>query len=177
MSATNPLSTDKLREEIAAALRAQRYSAARMNAATDAVVDIVLRHLAAAELDRARTVLAGGPGRLAADLIAALNAAHERLVQRPARDRDLGYEAGHDRVAILLARADEDPASAGWYLGRARETAMLPTVQSAIRELAIAWDVLHVGETETRHVGMLADRVHAAIDELESLHLGDEDDG
>lgn len=170
-----PRSTNQLREEIATALRAQRYSAARMNAATDAVVEVVVRHLTAREPDGPRTVLAGGPERLAADLAAALNAAHERALQRPAGDHDLASETGHDRVATLLSRANELPNSAGWHLGRAHEMAMLPVLQSAIRELAIARDVLEVGPSETRRAGMLADRVHAAIDELDSLHLRRED--
>ena len=175
MSVGEPLSTEKLREEIAAALRAQRYSAARMNAATEAVVDIVLRHLSASDPDRARTVLAGGPGRLAADLVAAMNAAHGRVVQGSKGNRDLASEARHDRSAIFVSRAVAELASAGWYLGRAYEMAFLPSVRNAIREIAIAAEVLHAGGLETRRVGMLADYVHAAIDELDNLHRDGED--
>ena len=164
-----------LREEVTAALRAAGVPKTVLVIAADAVVDVENHDLAARQEQRTRIVMAGGPGRLATDLVAAMNAAHGRVIQDSDGDRDVAYEAGHDRSAIFVSRAVAELACAGWYFGRAYEMAFLPSVRNAIREIAIAAEVLHIGGLETRRVGMLADCVHAATDELDSLHRDGED--
>lgn len=163
---------DWIRVQIAEVVGEHVGSGSCQDEVVDVLVDIVVRHTGPREAEGVRTVLTGGWERLAGELVVALDGAHDRLLPHARGDHDLAHEAGHGRVSILLSQAVAAPAIAGWCFGRARQASLLPSVQSAVRELAIAAGALDIDPVGTRRPGMVVDAVHAAIDELDSLYTG-----